>query len=307
MLVVTPGIDLQPLSRGADYTFVLDVSGSMQDKIATLARGVVKVLGQMQPTDRVRIITFNQAATEITSGWVPTTPDNTARLIQAVEALRANGSTNLYAGLDLALHNLDDDRATSIVLVTDGVTNTGNLEPRDFHRLMQRYDIRVFGFLMGNNANWPLIQTITDASGGFYASVSNADDIIGQILLAKSKILHESLHNVTLKIDGVPVSELTDTSFPKVYRGQQLVIFGRYAQSGTAQVSLSARLTGADKTYTTRFTFPHTDTENPELERLWALARMNQLGAMRRIGTITDTEAENTIRQLGLDYQLVTD
>ncbi len=27
MLVVTPGLDLQPLNRGADYTFVLDVSG----------------------------------------------------------------------------------------------------------------------------------------------------------------------------------------------------------------------------------------------------------------------------------------
>jgi Ca-activated chloride channel family protein len=151
------------------------------------------------------------------------------------------------------------------------------------------------------------MQTITEASGGFYASVSNADDIIGQMVLAKSKILHESLHNVTLKIDGVTASDATDTSFRKVYRGQQLVIFGRYAQGGMAQVSLTARLTGEDKTYTTRFAFPNTDTENPELERLWALARIAQLDGRRRIGTLPEAEAEHSIRQLGLDYQLVTD
>ncbi|MEZ5364030.1 MAG: hypothetical protein R2748_17245 [Bryobacterales bacterium] len=47
--------------------------------------------------------------------------------------------------------------------------------------------MRVFGFLMGNSANWPLMRTIADSSGGFYTSVSNADDIVGQILLAKDK------------------------------------------------------------------------------------------------------------------------
>ena len=40
MMVVTPGVDLAPLTNGADYVYVLDVSGSMQGKIATLARSV---------------------------------------------------------------------------------------------------------------------------------------------------------------------------------------------------------------------------------------------------------------------------
>jgi Ca-activated chloride channel family protein len=35
MLVVTPGLDLQPIRGGADHVFVLDVSGSMASKIAT--------------------------------------------------------------------------------------------------------------------------------------------------------------------------------------------------------------------------------------------------------------------------------
>ena len=35
MMIVTPGVDLKPLTRGADYSYVLDVSGSMQGKLHT--------------------------------------------------------------------------------------------------------------------------------------------------------------------------------------------------------------------------------------------------------------------------------
>ena len=52
MMIITPGLDLQPLTGGADYTFVLDTSGSMQSKIKTLAHGVSKTLAQLNDADR---------------------------------------------------------------------------------------------------------------------------------------------------------------------------------------------------------------------------------------------------------------
>ena len=69
--------------------------------------------------------------------------------------LRTRGGTNIYAGLQSALRNLHADRATSILLVTDGVTNQGIVEPRRFADLLSKYDVRVLGCLMGNSANWP--------------------------------------------------------------------------------------------------------------------------------------------------------
>lgn len=307
MMVVTPGLDLKPLNNGTDYTFVLDVSGSMRSKIHNLIKGVTKSLGALRPEDRIRIITFNGSATDLMGGMMPATPENVARIVRSVETISANGSTNLYAGLDLALKDLDDDRATSIVLVTDAVTNTGIVDPQSFHRLMQQYDVRVYGFLMGNSANWPLMRAITEASGGFYATASNADDIIGQIALAKSKITFESLHDAKLTISGVKVLDVTDEVFKRVYRGQQLVIFGRYENGGEARVVLKARLTGEDKTYATTFIFPDIDTDNPEIERLWALARIDKLENMASIGAMPELESEKAIRDLGLSYQLVTD
>jgi Ca-activated chloride channel family protein len=307
MAIITPGVDLQPLSAGADYVFVLDVSGSMQGKLPTLADAVAKSLGQMRTEDRFRIVTFSTSAHDLLGGWLTATPENVASAIQTVHRLTPEGGTDLYAGIELALRGLDADRATSLVLVTDGVANTGVVDPKAFHALMKRYDVRVFGFLMGNSANWPLMRLIAEASGGFYAAVSNSDDIVGQVLLAKSKITHEALHDAEFKLSGVRTSDVTGLVPRKIYRGQQLVILGRYAGPGRATLVLDASLTGENKTYRTEFEFPEVDTANPELERIWALRRIDDLEALANAGLADATESDDAVRDLAVQYQIVTD
>ncbi|MBW2443660.1 MAG: VWA domain-containing protein [Deltaproteobacteria bacterium] len=307
MMVITPGIDLKPLTNGVDYCFVMDVSGSMQSKMGTFKQGVIKAIEKLKPEDRFRLVTFSSSASELTRKWLPASDANRIKAQTMIDSLQAGGSTNLYAGLSLALKDLDDDRAANIILVTDAVTNTGVVDPVEFHKLLQQVDVRVFGFLLGNSANWPLMQTIAATTGGFYDSMSNADDIMGKLMQAGGKINYEALLDAEVKISGVSVSDITDDTFKKIYRGQQLVLFGKYAKGGKTRVTLKANLTGEDKTYTTDFVFPDTDTDNPELERLWALAMIEKIEALERIGTMPVTESENAIRDLGLEYQIVTD
>jgi Ca-activated chloride channel homolog len=308
LMVLTPGLDLKPITRGADYIFVLDKSGSMDSKIGILAKGVVSALGKMSPKDRFRIIAFDDNATEVTNGWVSATPENVKKWADDVVALRADNSTNLYDAIALAMKTArNDDRVTSVILVTDGVTNTGIVDPKDFYKLMKQYDFRVFGFLMGNNANWPLMRMICEASGGFYAGVSNDDDIIGQILQAKAKITHESLHDAVLTIDGVKVTDMTDQNIGKIYNGQQLVFFGRYEKGGRATVTLKAKYSGQTRTYSSEVVFPDVDTDNPEIERLWALDRVEMTEDLMNAGLIDEEKGKAVIRKIGVDYQIVTD
>lgn len=307
MLTVTPGIDLAPITAGGDYIFVLDVSGSMSGKLPTLARGVRETLGVMKPGDRFRLFAFSDRAREMTGGFVDVTPQNVQQWSQAVEQLGPEGGTNVYEGLEGALKAVEADRATSILLITDGVTNEGIVDPKEFHKLLKQYDVRVFGFLMGNNANWPLMRLIAETSGGFYSAVSNDDDIIGQIMLAKQRITSEALHDAVLAVDGVKVFDKTDEVIGKIYRGQQLVIFGRYQKGGTANVTLKAKLTGKDETYRTTFEFPDVAAEHPELERMWALDRIEQAVMKEMAGALPPEEAEHFIRDTGVKYQLVTD
>lgn len=307
MLVVTPGIDLKPITQGADYTFVLDTSGSMAGKIGTLAKGVVQSLGTLRPQDRFRVITFSDSAADISGGWLGATPENISRMSAQVQTLASTGSTNLYAAVEMALNNLDADRVNSVVLVTDGVTNTGIIDPKEFKNLLKTKDVRFFGFLMGNSSNWPLMELLSQESGGFYAAVSNSDDIVGQIMLAKSKIRSEALHNVTFSLSGVKSFDTTEAANKKIYLGQQYVVFGRYEGSGQATLTVRAALSGEDKSYTTSFVMPDKDTDYPEIERLWAMNQVEAIERKEMVGEMPMEEMKTAIRDLGVAYQIVTD
>ncbi len=307
MLVLTPGVDLKPLSNGADYVFVLDKSGSMSAKIATLADGIEKALGRLAPHDRFRIIFFDNGAFEMTNGWIPATAENVATFTNQMRAVPSGGGTNLYAGVRKGVKTLDNDRATNFILVTDGVLNQGIVDPKRFDDLLRQKDIRFFGFLMGNSANWPIMRTLCEATDGTYSAVSTRDDIVGKILAARDRITTEALLDVDLRIKGVRTSDITRNAWRKLYRGQQLVLIGKYTGSGPATIELDARTSEGERTYTTTIEFPAASTDYPELERIWATSRINEIERLRDLGMTPDSEAAEAIRDLGITYQVVTD
>ena len=172
MLTLTPGADLQPITEGRDWVFVLDKSGSMSRKIATLAEGVQRALGKLRAGDRFRIVLFDDAAREMTPDYVPVTPEAVRRYADELANVAAGGSTNLYAGLRLGLKGLNGDRTSAILLVTDGVANVGETKQRNFLKLLAKKDVRLYTFIMGNSANTPLLEAMTRHSDGFAMSVS---------------------------------------------------------------------------------------------------------------------------------------
>lgn len=309
MLVVTPGMDLKPLEGGADYLFVLDVSGSMESKLQTLANGVAMALGELRPQDRYRIITFSDRSADLTNGWRNASPESVERTLKSLSSLRSGGGTNLEAGIRKALRGIDERRVTSMVLVTDGVANLGNVSPGYFHKLLSQYDLRLFGFLMGNNANFPLMEILCDATGGYFSQVSNQDDIIGQILMAKGKVTHQAIQDVEVSLASseVTVEGLAGDSIGKIFLGQQLVLFGQFQGSGNAILELRMRVSGEDRDIKVPLHFPSEDLQDPELERLWALQAIQDVRFASEMGFISEQEARNRVRDLGIQYQIVTD
>ena len=306
MLVVTPGDDLQLITEGRDWVFVLDISGSMQGKYATLADAVQRSLKQMRAEDRFRIVLFNSASQELTPGFVKVSPESIREYSNKVAAISPNSGTNLYAGLQKGLNALDADRTTALILVTDGVANVGQTQQKQFIDLIKQKDVRLFTLVMGNSANRPLLKVMTKASNGFAVSLSNTDDVVGQLLSATSKATHQALHGVTLSIKGIKTADLTPKVIGSLYQGQQLVVFGHYWGEGRAEVALSGKISGNAKSYQTAFDFPSVATENPELERLWAYASIEDM--MESIDDFGEKpDLKQAIIDLGVEYGLVTD
>ena len=307
MLTITPGASLARISEGVDWVFVLDRSGSMSGmKIEKLADGVSRVIGTMSPADRFRVVTFNDFAEDLTNGFVPATVEAVEKAIDQVKNIRAEKGTALHAGIELGLKKMDSERTTAVVLVTDGVANIGPQAHGDFVKLIQAQDVRFFTFVMGNSANRPLLETIANASGGFALEVAMGDDIYGRILQAKNKVLFEALHDVQVNFSGAKVSNLTPTHKKTLYQGQQLTLFGHYLQPGPVSISLEAKISGQSQEWTVDSNFPEQDTDNPELERLWALSAVEDL--TREINLRGESaELRRKVVELGERYSVVTD
>ncbi len=306
MMTVTPGDDLAAIGGGRDWVFVLDYSGSMQGKYHSLIEGVRRGLGRLGADDRFRIVLFNNGARELTSGYTEVNERNVNHAMQRLEEIAPSGGTNLYAGLEVGYRGLDDDRPSAVILVTDGVANVGVTEKKAFLRLLERHDVRLFTFVMGNSANRPLLEGMTAVSNGFAMNISNGDDIAARLVQAADKLRHEAYRAIDVDIDGVKVKELTPARIGSLYRGQQLILFGHYWGDGAADVEISGRVADREVAYRTRFDFPAQSTLNPEIERLWAFAAIEDL--QDRIDYLgEDADSRQAIVDLAVEYGLVTD
>jgi len=304
-LTLTPGDDLALNQGQRDWIFVLDKSGSMSGKYETLIEGVRQALAKLPSNDRFRIITFNDNARDITSGYQTVTAEHVENSLNKILEIGVGGGTNLYAGVEKALNKLDADRASAIILVSDGVANVGTTEKKSFLTLLDKRDVRLYSFIMGNSANRPLLEGMSNISHGFYAAISNADDLMGQVILATSKMTHQAMRDIKLNIEGVRVSELSNEDFSSVYRGQQLTFFGHYFGEGIASLELTGKVNGQKVSYKTKVNFDNGQSLHPELERLWAFSKIKQLESeMDYLGESDDTK--QAIKNIALEYGLVT-
>ncbi len=317
MLTLTPGDDLKAIQQGSDWIFVLDISGSMNGKFASLTEGVRQGLKKLRTTDRFKVVLFNNNAIDFTQGFLPVDQTNVKSTLNRLSSYGPNGGTNLYAGLKQGVSNLDADRSSAIILVTDGVANVGITEKKAFIKLLKKNDIRLFTFVMGNSTNKPLLEEMTRVSSGFAQSISNADDIGGQIQIAAKKMVHQAFRDVSISIDGVRTNNLTPEKTNSLYHGEQLTILGHYSgvknEASSADITIKAKVGSETKIYKTTMRFPAVDNTHPELERLWAYGTIEHLQSQLDYygsdaqGSSEAKDMEQAITDTAIKYGLVTD
>ena len=106
----------------------------------------------MSSSDRFRIVTFNDQATDFTRGYIPATRENVVQTLEKIKKIQAGGGTALYAGMEKGYEGLDEDRISGIILVTDGVANVGLSQHADLLKLHRAHD---FGCLRLSSATVP--------------------------------------------------------------------------------------------------------------------------------------------------------
>ncbi len=91
-----------------------------------------------------------------------------------------------------------------------------------------------------------------------------------------------------------------------MYHGSPVRIYGRYKGSGEGKVTINANVLGIEFKQAVTMDFPETDTTNPEIERMWAWKRVDQL-LKQADRTGSRDNVLNEIVQLGETYSIVTE
>ncbi|GMQ82869.1 MAG: VWA domain-containing protein [Rhodothermia bacterium] len=161
--------------RPSNLVFLLDVSGSMdsEDKIHLLKRSFKLLTNELTARDRVAIVVYAGAAGLV----LPSTRgDRTDTLWQALEQLKAGGSTAGGAGIKLAYQvasdNLIPDGNNRVILATDGdfnvgVSDTGALVRMLKERKKEGIGLTVLGF-GGGNLKDSRMEALADKGDGNY-------------------------------------------------------------------------------------------------------------------------------------------
>ena len=287
LLTMTAGAELEEASTAMDYVFVVDISGSMasQGKLVQSRNTVASFLDALGPEDRSEVLTFSSVPNLHFGELRPANNETTESARTYLASQRARGGTVLRPALQTAYKFRNPDRPLNVVLLSDGMTETG--EQAELVRLIEEAEdgIRVFCVGVGNEVNRPLLKQLAEGAGGLAAFVSQEDDFGRQAQLFRRKLMRAAATEVKIEIDGADVYDVTPRVLPDLFHGAPLRLYGRYRKAGKATVSVSATVLGQPQTQSVELTFPESNADNPEIERMWAYEQVQQkLAEIRRSG-----------------------
>jgi Ca-activated chloride channel family protein len=152
--------------EGIDVVLAIDVSGSMlaedfkPNRLESAKETALDFIDE-RPNDRIGLVVYEgEAYTQ-----APLTTDHQLLhdLFEQVESGKVTPGTAIGSGLLTAVNRLRDSDAKSkvIILLTDGVNNSGDIDPLTAAEIAKEYGIRVYTIGVGKNGLAPIpVQTV---------------------------------------------------------------------------------------------------------------------------------------------------
>ena len=195
--------DLRPLN----LSLVIDRSGSMaaEDKLSRVKQSLRAMIGQLREDDIVSIVVFDNEAQVLCSA---ARVGNGYRIKNAIDSIEPGGSTNLNAGLMLgykeAQKNYEKDATNRVILLTDGIANTGTTDPKriavqssEFNG--QGIDLSTIG--VGIELDRELLRTLSKQGRGLFHFVADAQDIAKVFVKEVQSLISPVARHVNLEIE----------------------------------------------------------------------------------------------------------
>jgi Ca-activated chloride channel family protein len=204
------GYDIDRSERPpANLVFLVDVSGSMhsRDKLPLVQCSMAMMAEQLNPHDRVSIVTYAGSTKTILTG-----SSDRGEIIEALGELRSGGSTAGAAGISLAYDaaraNMIEGGINRIILATDGDFNVGTTNREQLIEMVERereagISLTTLGYGTGNY-NEAMMEQIADHGNGNYAYIDSAMEAHRALVQELSSTLFTIASDVKIQVEFNP-------------------------------------------------------------------------------------------------------
>ena len=195
----------------SNFVFLIDVSGSMNSaNRLPLVKSSLKLLtNNLREKDRVSIVVYAGAAGEV----LPSTSGaDKQKIIEALNALEAGGSTAGGAGIELAYKvaqkNFIKDGNNRIILCTDGDFNVGVSLEKGLESLIEEKRrtgvyLTVLGYGMGNYKDSKL-QILSQKGNGNHAYIDNIQEANRVLVQEFGSTMYAVAKDVKMQVEFNP-------------------------------------------------------------------------------------------------------
>ncbi len=277
LLLAAPGLDAQERQVVLkDVAFVLDTSGSMAGrKLEQAKKALAFCVENLNSGDHFELIRFSTEVEPLFGGLVPASRQNQARAQSFIKDLQAMGATALDDALKKALQLRAEGRSQGrgsgsevqagepgpggpakdggerpfvVIFLTDGQPTIGTTDEEEILADVKRANAgrtRIFCFGIGTDVNTHLLDRITEQTRASSQYVLPEEDLEVKLSNFYFKIKEPVLANPTLNFTaGIHVKQLYPSTLPDLFKGEQLVLAGRYSGRALRRSSSRAASTG---------------------------------------------------------------
>ncbi|MGH2621259.1 MAG: VIT domain-containing protein, partial [Anaerolineales bacterium] len=308
LLLVAPSVQADPARRvDKDLILVLDQSGSMEgEKFRQAQQALTFVLDHLNPGDRFNIISFSTGTDSYAGGLRPA--DEAAEARRWVESLTAVGSTDINRALLEAVELADRERPTFVIFLTDGLPTEGVTEAEQILANLQDAapsNLRLFTFGVGFDVDTFLLDSLASEHHGAASYVSPGQSIDEALSTFYEKVSTPVLTDLELGFGNQIVFDLYPDPLPDLFAGGQLVLVGRYRDSGNLTIRLTGEVNGEIQTFTYGGQLLRSSGGPEFLPRLWATRKIGALLSQIRLEG-PNQELVDQIVRLSIRYGIVT-
>jgi len=294
-MLLSPGSWENKKAVPRDIIFAIDTSGSMRVKKLDQAKAALDFcIDKLNPEDRFEIIRYSTETETLFNKLRTAKKQQTKEAKEFVEELKAGGGTAIEEALVLAIEtvskqeNKESIRPTQIIFITDGRPTIGETRTNKIiDRLVKKKqeikgNMRIFSFGIGTDINTKLLDLISQKTKASTEYVLPEENIEHKVSRFYEKVSQPVMANISIKIgDNVRLNEQHPNNLPDLFKGDQLVIFGRYKtkKKGTdnnIKFELDGNIAG-EKVKLKFETKIEKKSKNSFIPKLWATRRVGYL------------------------------